>query len=85
MLRKNLPVADDLLLEKAKEFGEILGISTLLYSKGWMANFKTRYNLSKFKIVGESASISADDIFTKNNSKSHFVGLDFRFTFHDQS
>jgi hypothetical protein len=28
MLRKNLPVADELLLEKAKEFGDILGIST---------------------------------------------------------
>ena len=25
-----------------------------------MSNFKTRYNLSKFKIVGESASISAE-------------------------
>ncbi len=31
MLRKNLPVANELLLEKAKEFGDILGNSTLLY------------------------------------------------------
>jgi hypothetical protein len=40
----------------------MLGISTFLYAKGWMSNFKTRYNLSKFKIVGESASISAERV-----------------------
>ena len=38
VLRLNLPVADDLMLEKAKEFGDMLGISTFNYSRGWLEN-----------------------------------------------
>ena len=48
VLRLNLPVADDLMLEKAKEFGDMLGILTLTYSRGWLEKFKKRHNISKF-------------------------------------
>ncbi len=47
VLRLNLPVADDLMLEKAKEFGDMLGISTFGYSRGWLEKFKKRHNISK--------------------------------------
>ncbi len=38
--------SDDILILKAKEFGEMLGIvegSSLSYSKGWLNNFKNRF------------------------------------------
>ncbi len=56
----------------------MLGISTFLYAKGWMSNFKTRYNLSKFKIVGESASISAERVNAARERSSKVINA-FRY------
>ena len=56
----------------------MLGISTFLYAKGRMSNFKTRYNLSKFKIVGESASISAERVNAARKRSSKVINA-FRY------
>ena len=37
----NLPVADDLMLEKAKEFVDMLGISTLIIQEDGWKNLKS--------------------------------------------
>jgi hypothetical protein len=58
VLRLNLLVADDLMLEK----GDMLGISTFGYSRGWLEKFKKRHNISKFKITGEAACVSPDAV-----------------------
>jgi len=59
-INKGISVGDLILIEKAKEFGEMLGIvegSSFNYSSGWLENFKKRYNLKEFTIIGESGSV----------------------------
>ena len=50
-----------------------LRISAFLYSKVWMANFKTRHNLSKFTISGEFASITVDRVKAEIEVKKTFT------------
>ena len=60
---KKTVVSDDILILKAKEFGQMLGIiegSSLSYSKGWLNNFKNRYKIKQYEIYGESGSISQE-------------------------
>ena len=59
MLRKHLPLSDLLLAEKAKEFGDMLGI-IFEYSNGWLNRFKKRYNLKEYNILGEAASVGPE-------------------------
>jgi hypothetical protein len=64
-INKGISVGDLILIEKAKEFGEMLGIvegSSFNYSTGWLEKFKKRYNLKQFTIVGESGSVSKETI-----------------------
>ena len=42
----DIQVTDDLLREKAKKFGEELGITDFKFSNGWLCRFKARYGVS---------------------------------------
>jgi hypothetical protein len=67
---KGIALSDLILIEKAKEFGEMLGIvegSSFNYSLGWLERFKKRYNLKQFTIVGESGSVSKETIDKSRN------------------
>ena len=69
---KGISVSDSLLIEKAKEFGQMLGIcegSSFMYSEGWLEKFKKRFNLKLYKIVGESGSVS-EELIAKNRGNS---------------
>ena len=58
---KNITVTQDILREKAKQFGEQLGIdSDFLYSFGWINRFKRRFGISNRKLFGESASVDPE-------------------------
>ena len=45
VLSRGMPISDELLLEKAKEFGKELGVTELGYSRGWLSNFKRRHGV----------------------------------------
>ena len=67
---KGLPISDDMLIEKAKTFGEKLGVSDgFLYSKGWLDNFKKRHGIKKHVLDGESDSADMDILL---GGGSHF-------------
>ena len=55
----NLPISDAMLLVKAKEFGEMIGISDLefKYSKGWLDKFKDRRQIRAVTVSGESRGV----------------------------
>jgi hypothetical protein len=62
---KNMPISDEMLIEKAKVFGAYFQMdrpSTFSYSNGWLHKFKLRHNIKQFKISGESASLNLVDI-----------------------
>ncbi|XP_008302761.1 tigger transposable element-derived protein 6 [Stegastes partitus] len=52
----NVAISDEILTIKAKELGEALGISDLVYSRGWLCNFKRRRGISLREKHGEPAS-----------------------------
>jgi hypothetical protein len=56
---KNVPVCDEMLIEKAKDyFGPLCGVDKhFKYSNGWLNNFKKRYHITLQTIVGESGSV----------------------------
>ncbi|XP_064413042.1 tigger transposable element-derived protein 6-like [Latimeria chalumnae] len=49
-------VNDEMLLEKGRVLGERLGVQDFAYSKGWLANFKSRRGISHHRLHGEAAS-----------------------------
>uniref|UniRef100_H3ASV9 HTH CENPB-type domain-containing protein n=1 Tax=Latimeria chalumnae TaxID=7897 RepID=H3ASV9_LATCH len=49
-------VNDEMLLEKGHVLGERLGVQDFAYSKGWLANFKSRWGISHHRLHGEAAS-----------------------------
>lgn len=61
-LNNNAIITGNIIKAKAKVFGDKLGIKNFKYSEGWLSNFKKRFNISSFKICGESAGISNEDI-----------------------
>ena len=73
---KGISVSDSLLIEKAKEFGQMLGIcegSSFMYSEGWLEKFKKRFNLKLYKIVGESGSVSEELIAKSRKEVREFI------------
>jgi len=56
---KNIPVCDEMLIEKAKDyFGPLCGVDKdFKYSNGWLSNFKKRYHITLQTIAGESGSV----------------------------
>ena len=60
-------ITEEIIIEKAKEFGRKLNITDLTFSKGWLHRFKTRYNLKMRTLHGEAASMS--DVDVQHNRK----------------
>jgi hypothetical protein len=63
VITKGLTISDDTLIEKAKEFGAMLGIDDgvhFSYSKGWLEKFKIRFKIKQYQIHGESGSVSKE-------------------------
>ena len=52
---QSLSISDDMLREKAKVFGESLGVIGLTYSSGWLQGFKKRHGIKVRVIHGEAA------------------------------
>ena len=54
---QNIIIMDNILREKAKRFGNELGITEFGYSNGWLTRFKSRHSISCLSITSESAGI----------------------------
>lgn len=54
---KHAVLTDAILTEKARYFGDLLGVKDFKYSTGWLANFKSRYGISMRAICGESEGV----------------------------
>ncbi|CAK8694045.1 unnamed protein product [Clavelina lepadiformis] len=65
---RNLPVTCDMLKEKAKTFGEQLGVKDFAYSNGWLNRFKKRHAIALQKVRGESAA--ADVVEVSNGGEN---------------
>ena len=48
-----MPISDEMIIEKEKEFGAMLGIceQTFSYSRGWLDRFKTLFLITIFLII----------------------------------
>ncbi|CAF0940690.1 unnamed protein product [Brachionus calyciflorus] len=57
-----LPINDEMLLEKAKQYGTMLSITNFNYSDGWLAKFKKRHNIFQKTLHGESASVNQIEV-----------------------
>ncbi|XP_064468534.1 tigger transposable element-derived protein 6-like [Ornithodoros turicata] len=53
---RNVPVSGAMLIQKAKDFGCMLGCDDFKASNGWLQNFKARHQIVGKVISGESAS-----------------------------
>ena len=53
---------EEIIIAKAKEYGEKLKIEGLKFSHGWLHRFKNRYNLKMRNLHGEAASISDENV-----------------------
>ena len=56
---QNAVITDALLREKAKHFGNELGITEFQYSNGWLQRFKLRCGIGSKKICVESAGVDS--------------------------
>lgn len=56
----NLAISGSVLQEKAMRFAGLLG-HKMKCSKGWLDNFKKRYNIYNVNLAGEAASVSSED------------------------
>ena len=59
---RDVPVSGEMIIKKAKKFGEELGIENFSYSSGWLDRFKKRCGISQHAIHGESASANTNDV-----------------------
>ncbi|XP_023228548.1 tigger transposable element-derived protein 4-like [Centruroides sculpturatus] len=58
----NLPLNGPILMEKAEEFGRLLGDTNFKCSNGWLDRFKQRHNISFGKVCGEAKSVNLLDV-----------------------
>ena len=54
----NVYVTDEIIITKAKEFGQQLNVDDLQFSKGWLYRFKNRFNLKLKVLHGEQNSMN---------------------------
>ena len=54
---QNIPISEEILKTKARQFGEEMGITEFSYSNGWLTRFKSRHGISSQIISGESAGV----------------------------
>ena len=59
---KNIFPQGPVLIEKAKEIAERLGISDFKGSRGWLDKWKLRYNIKQVKVCGESGDVRGETI-----------------------
>ena len=55
-------ITEEVIIAKAKEFGEKLNIDDLIFSHGWLHRFKHRYNLKLRNLHGEAASMTDENV-----------------------
>ena len=55
-------VNDEMLIEKAKQFGEKMNITDFAYSRGWLQNFKNRHGMSMKPMQGEANSADPEKV-----------------------
>jgi hypothetical protein len=55
-------VTDEIIIRKAKEFGQKLNICDLQFSNGWLYRFKNRFNLKLKVLHGEANSMNDVDV-----------------------
>ena len=60
LLNKHVAVSDDILLNKARDFGTLLAVVDFNFSRGWLQRYKDRFNISCRRICGESGGIDQD-------------------------
>ena len=73
---QNAVITDAVLREKAKQFGNELGITGFQYSNGWLQRFKTRYGISSKVMYGESAGVDPG-VIAKGKEQAQRVIKDF--------
>ena len=56
---RGLAISDDMMITKAKEYGQKLGVTDFQYSRGWLAGFKKRHGIRLYKCHGEAGSAQA--------------------------
>lgn len=61
-LKNSISISDSISLRQAKIFGPSLGISDLEfgYSKGWLENFKHRFNITSNTKHGEANAVDTE-------------------------
>ena len=57
-------VNDDMLITKARGYGEQMGVENFQYSRGWLQNFKSRYGIKSKTYEGEAASADLKSVET---------------------
>ena len=55
-LQHNLPISDDILKQKAREIGNMIGLEGFKYLNGWVAGLKSRNGIKSRKLHGEGRS-----------------------------
>ena len=50
------------LCEKAKQIAEQLGVHEFKGSNGWLSRWKTRYNVKRMRVCGESGEVSGETV-----------------------
>jgi hypothetical protein len=76
VITKGLTISDDTIIQKAKEFGSMLGIEEgthFSYSQGWLEKFKIRYKIKQYQIHGESGSVSEEFVDLARNETREFI------------
>ena len=59
---RGILVNDEMLRNKAQQFGNQLEITDFQYSKGWLQRFKDRHSIKAYRVHGESATVNAQDV-----------------------
>jgi hypothetical protein len=66
MRSRRIPISNDILIEKAKKFSDLLytclEVYDFKYSPGWLSNFKKRHGISCKSIHGESGGVDSNYI-----------------------
>ncbi len=67
---RNCAITNEMLIAKARVFGEKLGVTDFAYSRGWLAGLKGRRGITSQKYHGESESAEYDpcDIYNFNET-----------------
>ena len=59
-LAKQIAISDEMLISKAKDFGNLLDIKDFGYSNGWLEKFKKRHGIKVYKYMGESGNVDVN-------------------------